>query len=330
MNSERPDRVSVIDPISPAIERVKLMLFSPFDLRKWLVIGFCAWLAYLGSGGGGGGGSGGGGGGGGPRYTGPPGRHEQKEQIEQGIETAKEYVSENSYWIIPLVVTVVVVIVGIALLIAWLNSRGRFMFLHCVATDRAEVRLPWNKFRKHGNSLFLFRIVLGIIGLLMVGLPIIGVIVCVIMLATGTVAGMASIPGIIILALIMFVFAIALFLVKKFTLDFVVPIMFLQTASCVAGWRGFMPILSANKARFALYLLFQIVIKIAIGAIIGIACCIGVFLCCASCLLLIPYIGTVILLPLFVFERAYSLYYLQQFGPRFDVFRVEAEVVQPA
>ncbi|UCD00021.1 MAG: hypothetical protein JSW66_09085 [Phycisphaerales bacterium] len=328
MNSERPDRVSVIDPISPAIERVKLMLFSPFDLRKWLVIGFCAWLAYLGSGGGGGGGSGGGGGG--PRYTGPPGHHEKQDEIRRGIESARDYFSQNSYWIIPVVVAGVVLVIAIGLLIAWLNSRGRFMFLHCVATDRAQVKVPWHKFRKHGNSLFLFRIVLGLIGLLVVGLPIIGIVVCIIMLATGTVAGVASVPGIIIFAVITFVFAIALLLVKKFTLDFVVPTMFLQTASCLAGWRGFMAILSANKARFALYLLFQIVIKIVIGAIVGIACCIGVCLCCASCLLLIPYIGTVILLPLLVFERAYSLYYLQQFGPRFDVFRVETETVAPA
>jgi hypothetical protein len=40
--------ISVIDPISPAIDRVKLILFQPFDLAKWFVIGFCAWLAYLG------------------------------------------------------------------------------------------------------------------------------------------------------------------------------------------------------------------------------------------------------------------------------------------
>jgi hypothetical protein len=329
MNSERPDRVSVIDPISPAIDRVKLMLFSPFDLKKWFVIGFCAWLAYLGTGGGSGGGPGGGGGGG-PRYTGPPGHHERQEEIRRGIESARDYVSDNSYWIIPVVVAVVVLVIVIGLLIAWLNSRGRFMFLHCVATDRAEVKVPWHKFRKHGNSLFLFRIVLGLVGLLVVGLPVIGIIVCVIMLATGTVAGVASIPGIIIFAVITFILAVTLFLVKKLTFDFVVPVMFLQTASCVAGWRGFMAILSANKARFALYLLFQIVIRIAIGAIILMACCIGIFLCCASCLLLIPYVGTVILLPLFVFERAYSLYYLQQFGPQFDVFRIEAETVGPA
>ena len=39
--------VSVIDPINPAIERVKALLFAPFDLGRWFIIGFCAWLAQL-------------------------------------------------------------------------------------------------------------------------------------------------------------------------------------------------------------------------------------------------------------------------------------------
>ena len=37
-------RISVIDPISPAIERTKLVLFQPFDLGKWFKLGFCAFL----------------------------------------------------------------------------------------------------------------------------------------------------------------------------------------------------------------------------------------------------------------------------------------------
>ena len=44
----QPANVSVTLPISPAIERVKLLLFRPFDLGKWFAIGFCAWLATLG------------------------------------------------------------------------------------------------------------------------------------------------------------------------------------------------------------------------------------------------------------------------------------------
>ncbi len=43
-----PATVSVTVPINQAIERVKLLLFRPFDLGKWCTIGFCAWLAYLG------------------------------------------------------------------------------------------------------------------------------------------------------------------------------------------------------------------------------------------------------------------------------------------
>lgn len=202
------------------------------------------------------------------------------------------------------------------------------MFLHCVATNKAQVAVPWHKFRQQGNSLFLFQIVLGIISFIVVIVPIIGIVVLVIMMGTGSAPGIVSIPGIIILSLTIFVLSILLFLVRKFTFDFVVPIMFLRMASCTACWREFRTILSANKLRFALYLLFQIVIKIVIRAIIGIGFCIGLCLCCASCLLLIPYIGTVILLPVLVFTRAYSLCYLQQFGPEFDVFRTEIEAVE--
>jgi len=43
-NSHR--EISVTEPVSPALERVKTMLFKPFDLGKWFTIGFCAWLAF--------------------------------------------------------------------------------------------------------------------------------------------------------------------------------------------------------------------------------------------------------------------------------------------
>ncbi len=325
MNSEQLNRVSVIDPVTPAIDRVKLILFRPFDLRKWFVIGFCAWLAYLGGGGGGGGG---GSGGSGPPYNVPHKQNEVGEQIKEGIETARNYISNNLYWIIPATVIAFVVLILIGLLVVWLNSRGRFMFLHCVATNKAEVSIPWHKFKKQGNSLFLFRIVLGIISFIVVVLPIIGIIVLGIMIASSSAPGIVAVPGIVILGLSLFALSILLFLVKKFTFDFVVPIMSLRMIGCMDGWREFMTILSANKLRFTLYLLFQIVIKIVIGAMVGIGACIGFCFCCASCLLLVPYIGTVILLPILVFTRAYSLCYLQQYGPQFDVFRTEIEAAE--
>jgi hypothetical protein len=200
------------------------------------------------------------------------------------------------------------------------------MFLHCVAENKAEVKVPWTKFRQHANSLFLFRIVLGLIGFAAIGLPLLLAGGLIAIMVAGNLPGVAAVLGFVIIGLIIFAISIALFLVGKFTMDFIVPIMFLRTTSCTAGWREFLTILSVNKARFVLYILFQIVIAIAIGAIISIGFCIGCCLCCVSVLLLIPYIGTVILLPLLVFKRAYSLLYLQQFGPELDVFRPETEM----
>src|SRR5262249_24058584 len=140
-----PAEISVTAPIQPAIERAKKLLFRPFDLGKWFLIGFCAWLAGLGE-------SGMGGyrtslpfppgglspGAQLPSTTGPQGASEAWEELQGEL-------VRNLSWIVPLAVALVCLIVAFALLMVWLSSRGQFMFLHCVALDRAEVAVPWQQ-----------------------------------------------------------------------------------------------------------------------------------------------------------------------------------------
>jgi hypothetical protein len=306
-------QISVIDPISPAIERVKTILFRPFDLGKWFVIGFCAWLAFLGEGGGGGSG---------PNFN---FGGQQYETSGESFHHAKEFLIENLYWILPVAITVTVVIIIIGLVITWLNSRGRFMFLHCVALNKAEVVVPWHKFKKQGNSLFLFRIVLGLISFAVFMLLVAMLIVIGVLLFTG--GGGPNPLGIILMALLAFCLiiptAIVFALIGKFTRDFVVPIMFLRQGTCMVAWREFWPLLTGNKGKFAIYILFQIVIALAIGIII--MACVCITCCCLGCILAIPYIGTVLMLPVLVFHRSYSLLYLRQYGSSFDVFEPEPD-----
>jgi len=312
MTPQRPPIISVIEPIGPAFEKVKTILFKPFDLGKWFVIGFCAWLAYLGKGPGGGNG---GGRGGGPS------------EAREAFGEAKVFVLENMAWIIPVALIGVMLIIVIWLVLTWLSSRGRFMFLHCVAENKAEVKVPWTKFQQHANSLFLFRIVLGLIGFAAIGLPLLLAGGIIAIMIAGNIPDVAGVLGIVTIVLMIIAISIVFALIAKFTTDFVVPIMFLRTTSCVAGWQEFLTLLSVNKARFALYILFQIVIALAIGAVILTA--VFVTCCCAACILAIPYIGTVLMLPVLVFKRAYSLLYLGQYGPEFDVFRPETEMALP-
>jgi hypothetical protein len=311
MAAEQVSNISVIDPITPAVERVKVILFKPFDLKKWFVIGFCAWLAYLGKGGGGGGGGHGGSRGG------------QPSDIQGALIQAKEFILDNSYWIVPVAVIVFAVGIAIWLIFTWLSSRGQFMFLHCVAQNKAEVKIPWDKFRQHANSLFAFRIALGLIAFAVIALLLVIIGFLIAAMVSAGAPSIGPICGIVITILAVIVISIVLSLIKKFTMDFVVAIMFLRITSCTSAWREFLALFSANKGRFTLYVLFQILIAIVIGVIIMAAVCLTC--CIAGCIMAIPYIGTVLLLPILVFSRSYSLLYFQQYGSQFDVFIPEVE-----
>ncbi|MHC4432750.1 MAG: DUF7544 domain-containing protein [Planctomycetota bacterium] len=315
--------VSVVEPLGPAIERVKTVLFRPFDLGKWFVIGFCAWLAQLGSAGGNGGGSGGrGSGGGGGFRRGGFSFDDFLQEAREALAAARGFVEANLIWIVPLAILGLTIIVGLWLLFTWLSSRGRFMFLHCVVENKGEVVVPWHKFRQHGDSLFVFRIILGLIGFLIVAAGLLAASSFLIEAATRGDAR-TIIMTVVTVILGIFLISIPLLIVKKFTADFVVPIMFLQTTGCVTAWRQFLPVLSENRMRFLWYLLFQIVIGFVIGIlIVATVCC---TCCCAGCLFALPYVGTVAMLPILVFGRSYSLYYLRQYGPAFDVFRAEQQ-----
>ncbi len=311
MNAQSTQTVSVIDPIGKAIDRVKAVLFDPFELGKWFIIGFCVWLAMLGQGGGGGGGFNPGGGHGG---TSPA--------------QAKVWILEHLTLIISIGLGIFVVGLVIGIVFLWLSSRGRFMFLHCIAENKAEVKVPWHKFRDQANSLFVFRLVLGIIGFTCIALFIGMIIAAIILLSKGSrYAAPGLIAGIVVVTLISILVGIVFALIKKFTKDFVVPIMYLRGCRCLDAWGEFWHLLGANKGRFTLYILFYIVISIAIGAIkVALGC---ITCCCACCIMGIPYIGTVALLPLFVFGRSYSLYYLAQYGGQYDVFIPIASLQEP-
>ena len=306
----QPTTVSVTVPVGQAIERVKLILFRPFDLSKWFVIGFSAWLAHLGETG--------------FNFNYNIGSRRRGRGVGPELERIRDYVMNNLSWIVPLAVLLVILCIALWVAVTWVSSRGRLMFLHCVAHNTAEIGAPWRNFGREGNSLFVFRIVLGLIGMVpMLPLLVVGIVATMKMFRRGgpDVAGIAVLVGV---ALMIVAVGIVLFVVAKLTTDFVLPIMLLRRNTCVAAWRELLGLISANVGQFVLYLLFQIVIAMATGALVVaviIATC-----CIAGCLMIIPYVGTVVLLPILAFKRCYSLHYLAQYGREYDVFPLAATV----
>lgn len=300
MAEESNHTVSVVDPIAPAAGRVKLLCFSPFELEKWFIVGFCAWLGSLGNG----------------CFN---FFYDSGGKPCGWVESWREILSVELVFVVLFVSVAAAIGFLVMVALIWLTSRGRFMFLHCVAANRAQVRLPWKLYSRQANSLFVFRIVAAII-FFVFQLPLWLIGGFCIHLLSGD-SAFVNVP-IISAVLILFVLIAVIFafymLTMKFTNDFVVPIMYLRKFSCIDGWREYLPLLRNNKGRFIVYILFQVVISLVISAILftlSLVTC-----CCAACLFSIPYIGTVVLLPVFVFKRAYSLMYFRQYGPEFDVF----------
>jgi hypothetical protein len=312
-----PAQISVIAPIQPAIERARRLLFQPFNLARWFAIGFCAWLARLGEGGFSGvsarmpfpGGV---------QVPGVPSGHASLESWEQ----VRSAAMRNLPWLVPLVVALAALVVVFWLLVVWLSSRGAFMFLHCVALDRAEVAVPWRRYAREAHSLFLFRLALGLVAAvpILLLLTTIGVVVFHIVRRSG----MTLADGLPLIAagLALLAVGFVVLIVAKLTKDFVVPIMFLRGGTWREAWRELLGLFAGRRHLLIVYLLFQIVLALAVGVVVLVAviatCCI------AGCLLALPYLGTVALLPVLVFQRAYSLYYLAQLGPRYDLFQAAA------
>lgn len=301
--------ISVVAPVSPAIERARDLLFRPFDLSRWLVIGFSAWLAMLGEAPA-------------PSFNGRQGNQNGPGGLSEAWREFTRQISDNIGWLIWVVPVVLVLALAIGLLVTWLSSRGRFMFLHNVATGRAEIGAPWTAYAEHANHLFLFRVILGL-GSFAVMAPFAaaGAWATIIMVRQEQL-----IPFPLLIAVsgfgITFALGLAFMVIEKLTADFVVPVMYLRTASVRAAWAEFYGLLRQNLGGFTLYLLFYLVLDLAV-AVVMLVCL--VICCVACCILAIPYLGTVLVLPFLIFLRSYSALFLAQFGPQYDCFQAPTQ-----
>lgn len=294
--------ISYAAPFGRAYQRMVNALFRPFDLKKWFLVGFTAFLAGLLDSPGGNGGSSRSGGGDYPDF----------ESIAHAPHYVWDWLSTHQGWMV-LIAFGTIVVIGLVIIITWLSSRGKFMFLDNVIHDRALVAEPWDKYKHLADSLFLWRVMYGFI-----------VFLAVVMFFTYFFIRAADIyengvyedfPWFFIIRYGLLAFA--LFLIISFIsllLDsFIVPIMYQNNLLATDAWRKFMPLFQAHFFRFVFYGLFVFLIGILVFILVVL---LGFMTCCIGLLLvIIPYISSVVLLPVSYTLRAFSVEFLAQFGP---------------
>lgn len=291
-------------PLSDGWNRMKKALFQPFDIKKWFLVGFTAFLAGLTDCAGNGGGQG-------------DGDYFDAYEFFHFPDTARDWLIENPFWAVLILIGLFLLVV-IIIVITWLSSRGKFMFLDNVVHDKAEVSKPWYEFSREGNSLFLWRLVYGLIvtGLFTVYVIIGFSVAYNIYYDNYSTAEMGFfVTGGILLFLASI---IILMYIDCFLDNFVVPIMYKNRIGAIKGWNKFFKVLFPNLGYFVLYglLKFVLVVALVVGIIL-----VGFLTCCVGFIfMVIPYINDVVLLPFSYTFRAFSVEFLEQFGDEYKLF----------
>ena len=297
--------VRFMEPLSLAWNRMKIALFKPFDIHKWFVVGFNAFLAGLMEASNGGGGS----------------RFGKKGDFGEFINfprTAWDWLMSHPGWAIAILFGIVVAIVVI-LVLTWVSSRGVFMFLDSVVRNRVEIAKPWTEYRKEGNSLFVWRLLLGVASFAAFGFVITFFFVKGAALYESGVG--PDFPLGFIVGLGLFVLGLLLIwgYIILFLKDFVAALMYKNRITCGEAWKLFLGIFGKHPFYFVAYgiIIFLLMIAFVVAVVIA-----GLGTCCIGFLFLaIPYISTVVTLPAWYTYRAFSLEFLAQFGPEYDVFQ---------
>ena len=294
MNGTEP-KIEIFKPFGEAFELTKKILFQPFDVKKWFVIGFAAWLANLGGGVGG--------------FNYQYNRREDVQKLNEAISQIPHPILVTGVCVLILFVLVLIV------LFAWLRARGRFMFIDCVVKNRGAIVEPWRAFQKEGNSYFLFSLAVGL-GLFAFAVLLAAPLILLVVkgryyffihrdqLNIYLISAIAAWAFLVIL----------LVLVWSLMANFIVPVMYIQRCRASKSFGIVARLVAAQPGEILLYCLFLIVLALATTIV---ACLVT---CATCCIAAIPYIGTVILLPVFVLLRSFSLLFLRQFGPEYDVW----------
>lgn len=313
--------IEYIAPLQRAWGRMVDQLFRPFDFGKWLALGFTCWLARLFEG----------------NFSGGFNVPIDGSDWDAGdAEAATGTLATAAPWegfdfeqllaptaLLAIGGCVLLFVLVLVPLVMWLKSRGHLMFLDNVVHGRAEVVQPWHEYRREGNSLFLWQ--LGFLAVALGGLLVVMVPgVMLVFQGYDDGFGAVTVTVLVALAAVMVAFVLATAYVDFFLTSFVVPIMHRERLLTTEAWRVFLPVLRRHWPHFLLVGLFVVALFVGLWFAFLLAC---ILTCCVLWLLMIiPFIGTVVLLPVWVTYRAFTVEFLAQFSPRFDFFPTAAPV----
>jgi hypothetical protein len=308
-----------------AWQRMAVILFQPFDVAKWGLIGFNAFLAGLAEGN--------------VSFNNPVSLNNEKTQYHfNSLPDALKAFKDFRTWVgtlpdnpwLKVILCVAAACVVIWLVLSWVGCRGEFVFLDNIVRNRAALAWPWQRYARAGNVWFLFDLGLFLISGLFAALA-----AGVFFLLNWRWIDAARDPDatelatLVFAALVIFVLGLLGATIRFLVQSLVLPLYFRQTTSLIGSLLAVLALVFNRPLSIFVYLVISLLIQIAAGLI---SCVVVVAACCVTCWAsCYPFIGALLLslilcellLPVLVFERCFQLGCLEEFGPEYNVFSVD-------
>jgi hypothetical protein len=257
-------KLNAVDAISPAFNLMKADLFSPVRWGFWVRIGILGFFTGEMSAGGG------------CNFNVPANwrTHHQNQFAAPSLFAAAP---PFGHWDPHALIAALPFIFGVALIVGlilmYIGSVFRFTLFEAILNGQISIRDAWERWQQQGTRFFVFRLLLGLAFLCIVGIVALTVIA---MVGVGSFThnpgamGAGAILGIIFGFLALFLFAIPFILVYLFAKDFAVPVMALEGTTFGEAWRKVWAMVKNEPGSTAGYVGMKIVLSIAAAFIFGI------------------------------------------------------------
>lgn len=312
--------LGVLAPLTAAWEHTRLVLFNPFDLGKWLILGFSCLLSEVAS-------------------YGSSLNFNSGDSSESGsgsLENLWAWLQSSLGDWAPLVlglgvvamVILVLLIIAIVLALLWVNCHGVFVFIDNVANNRARIVAPWKSFAPQARSLFKFvsvayvSFILGIAGLVVAALGLSSLLQLVRLekLTEKFASDLFMVIFVMGLVGMLIVAGLLIFGIRAI----VIPRMYLTRCHFIEASKDAWTLFCHDPFLWLRFVLMVVALWIGLVMVILFAC---LFTCCLAAL---PYLHHVLLLPIYLFMLSYNLKFLAQFGGDWDVFQVRQPPAFPS
>ncbi|MDS0293196.1 DUF7544 domain-containing protein [Halogeometricum luteum] len=161
------------------------------------------------------------------------------------------------------VAAVVAALLALALAFWLVSAALEFVFVTGLVDPPVRIRAPFRAQFGNGLRLWAFEACVGLLALLVVGVPA----------ALVVLGGVAVGPGLLLALLPVLLVGVGVAflvaLVLRLSTDFVVPTMLAEDCGVLDGWRRVLPTMRAEWEEFALYLLARLTLGALVGALVA-------------------------------------------------------------